>query len=141
MVNRTAQADLPAFALRATARSRRSFVRTPKSGGGRIRLYVALLSMVLALAMAHAPDAARAVHAQGAARRTLFDGARVIVGDGQPAIERAAILVENGTISRVGPRGFEVPPGTERVDLTGKTVIPGIVTLHGHVGYLKDVTF
>lgn len=100
-----------------------------------------VLSIVLALAMTNAPDAPRAVNAQGAIRRTLFDGARVIVGDGQPAIERAAILVENGTISRVGPRGFEVPAGTERVDLTGKTVIPGIVTLHGHVGYLKDVTF
>ncbi|HEX5107888.1 MAG TPA: amidohydrolase family protein [Vicinamibacterales bacterium] len=100
-----------------------------------------ILAVVLALAAANAPDAPSAVDAQGASRRTLFDGARVIVGDGQPAIERAALLVENGTISRVGPRGFEVPPGTERVDLSGKTVIPGIVTLHGHVGYLKDVTF
>src|SRR5262245_19013501 len=100
-----------------------------------------VLSIVLALALAIPPDAPTAINAQGTARRTLFDGARVIAGDGQPAIERAGILVENGIISRVGPRGFEVPPGTERVDLTGKTVMPGIVTLHGHVGYLKDVTF
>ncbi len=71
----------------------------------------------------------------------LFEGARLITGDGR-AIERSAVLVEDGTIVRVGRAGEVTAPGAAaRVDLTGKTVIPGLVTLHGHVGYLKGTTF
>src|SRR5438132_13952123 len=74
--------------------------------------------------------------------RTLFEGARLIAGDGRPPIENAAFLVENDTITRVGRKGeINLPRGATRIDLTGKTVMPGIVNLHGHVGYLKGVTF
>jgi imidazolonepropionase-like amidohydrolase len=73
---------------------------------------------------------------------TLFEGARLIAGDGRAPIENSAILVENGSIARVGRRGeIAQQSGARRVDLTGKTIIPGLVLLHGHVGYLKGVTF
>jgi imidazolonepropionase-like amidohydrolase len=72
---------------------------------------------------------------------TLFEGARLIAGDGRAPIENSAILVENGSILRVGKRGIAVPRYTRRVDLTGKTIIPGLVLAHGHVGYLKGTTF
>ena len=84
---------------------------------------------------------AAAVQTAGSSR-TLFEGARLIAGDGRPPIEDAAFLVENDTITRVGRKGeIDLPRGGARVDLTGKTVMPGIVNLHGHVGYLKGVTF
>jgi imidazolonepropionase-like amidohydrolase len=77
-----------------------------------------------------------------AVRRMLFEGARLIDGTGGPPLERSAILVENGTIVRVGRQGeITAPAATTRVDLTGKTVIPGIVLAHGHVGYLRGTTF
>jgi len=80
--------------------------------------------------------------AQGGTARTLFEGARLITGDGRAPIERSAILVENDTITQVGTQGeIRRPPGAARVDLTGKTVVPGLVLLHGHVGYQKGVTF
>jgi imidazolonepropionase-like amidohydrolase len=80
--------------------------------------------------------------AQQTSSRTLFEGARLIAGDGQTPIESSAILVENETIRRVGRKGdIELPRGAARVDLTGKTVMPGIVSLHGHVGYLNGLTF
>jgi len=66
---------------------------------------------------------------------TLFEGARVITGDGSAPIEDAAFLVENGRFSRVGRRGELQAPGAARVDLTGKTVMPTLVDLHGHFGF------
>ena len=42
---------------------------------------------------------------------------------------------------RVGKRGIALPRNARRVDLTGKTIIPGLVLAHGHVGYLKGTTF
>ena len=72
---------------------------------------------------------------------TLFEGARLIVGDGKPPIENAAFLVENGRFTRVGLKGeIQVPAGTSRVDLTGKTVIPALIDAHSHIGYMKNLT-
>lgn len=74
--------------------------------------------------------------------RFLFEGARLIAGDGRQPLENSAFLVENDTITRVGRKGeLQLPRGATRIDLTGKTVIPGLVNLHGHVGYLNGVTF
>ncbi len=74
--------------------------------------------------------------------RTVFEGARLITGDGRAPIDNSAVLVENDTVTRVARKGeIPLPRGAVRVDLTGKTVMPGIVLLHGHVGYLKGATF
>jgi len=80
--------------------------------------------------------------AQRAPAATLFEGARLIDGTGRPPVEHSAFLVENGTISRVGTTGqIPLPRGGTRIDLTGKTVIPGLVLLHGHVGYVNGTSF
>ena len=69
-------------------------------------------------------------------RPTLFQGARVIVGDGSAPIENAAFLVEGNRITSVGRAGqVQAPAGAARVDLTGKTVMPAFVDLHSHIGY------
>ena len=65
----------------------------------------------------------------------LFEGARLVTGDGS-AIEDSAFLVENQKITRVGKRGaLQSPAGAVHVDLSGKTVMPAMVDLHGHIGY------
>lgn len=67
---------------------------------------------------------------------TVFEGARLITGDGSAPIENSAFLVENNLFTRVGRRGeLQVPTGAARVDLTGKTVMPAMVDLHGHLGF------
>src|SRR3954462_9690608 len=72
---------------------------------------------------------------------TLFEGARLITGDGSAPIEDAAFLVENGRFTQVGRRGqVTAPAGAARVDLAGRTVMPGIVDAHGHPGFLDMVT-
>jgi imidazolonepropionase-like amidohydrolase len=67
---------------------------------------------------------------------TLFEGARVIVGDGATTIENAAFLVQGNRITGIGRSGeVQAPAGATRVDLTGKTVMPALVDLHSHIGY------
>jgi len=74
--------------------------------------------------------------AQGTGSPVLFEGARLILGDASPAIERGAILVEGGRIRAVGVAGsVTAPPGTRRVDLTGRTVMPAMVNVHVHIGH------
>jgi imidazolonepropionase-like amidohydrolase len=71
---------------------------------------------------------------------TVFEGARLIVGDGS-VIENAAFVVENGRVTAVGRNGqVAVPAGAARVDLSGKTVMPAIVDAHGHPGFVDAVT-
>ncbi len=70
---------------------------------------------------------------------TVYEGARLITGDGSPPIENAVIVVADDRFVRAGRRGeVSVPEGAARVDLTGKTVMPALVDLHGHFGF-QDV--
>jgi len=72
------------------------------------------------------------------ARVTMYEGARLITGDGS-AIEDSAFIVTGNTFTGVGRRGqVQVPAGAMRVSLAGKTVMPAKVDLHGHIGYQHD---
>jgi len=72
----------------------------------------------------------------GTSRVTVFEGARLITGDGGAPIENAVFVVESGQFTRVGRRGqIEIPAGAVRVDLSGKTVMPAMIDLHGHFGF------
>jgi imidazolonepropionase-like amidohydrolase len=76
------------------------------------------------------------------AQTTLYEGARLIPGDGRPAIERSAFVVENGAITRVGRQGeVKAPNGATRVDLTGKTVMPTLIDIHTHTGFQRGATY
>jgi imidazolonepropionase-like amidohydrolase len=64
---------------------------------------------------------------------TVFEGARLIRGDGTPPIESAAFIVKNDRFVQVGKKGqFKIPPDAILVDLTGKTVMPAIIDTHTH---------
>lgn len=72
----------------------------------------------------------------------LYDNARLIPGDGNATIERAAMLVEQGTIVRVAPAGsITVPASVRRVDLAGKTIIPALIGTHGHPGFQQGLSY
>ncbi len=69
----------------------------------------------------------------------VFEGARVIVGDGRPPIENASFVVDNGRFAQVGGKdGVRVPAGASRVNLTGKTVMPAIIDTHTHLSQTRD---
>jgi imidazolonepropionase-like amidohydrolase len=66
----------------------------------------------------------------------LYEGARLITGDGGAPIEDAAFVVEKGEFKAVGKRGsVEAPAGAAHIDLKGKTVIPALVDAHAHLGW------
>ena len=67
---------------------------------------------------------------------TLYEGARLIVGDGSAPIENSAFVVDNNRFTAVGRKGqVRAPAGAARVDLTGKTVIPALIDAHTHLGW------
>jgi imidazolonepropionase-like amidohydrolase/Tol biopolymer transport system component len=64
-------------------------------------------------------------------------GARLITmaGGARGVIERGTIVVEGNRIAAIGPSGsVRVPTGATRIDVAGKTIIPGIIDAHAHVG-------
>ena len=66
-------------------------------------------------------------------RATAFLGARVIDGTGADPVEDAVLVVRGGRIEAVGPRSaVPVPEGAAEIDLSGKTVMPGLFNAHGH---------
>jgi imidazolonepropionase-like amidohydrolase len=72
--------------------------------------------------------------------QTLYEGARLITGDGG-VIENSAFVVENNRFRQVGRKGeVTLPAGGTRVDLTGKTVIPTLIDAHSHIGYMRVLT-
>jgi imidazolonepropionase-like amidohydrolase len=100
-----------------------------------MRRTVAIVGLLLSAAC----SGTQPVQAPGATTATLFDGARVIVGDGSAPIENAVLVVDNGRFVQVGRRGeVEVPTGATVVNLTGKTVMPAIVDTHTHMPTTRE---
>ena len=66
----------------------------------------------------------------------VYEGARLIVGDGSAAIENGRFVVQNGLITAIG-RAINAPAGATRVSLAGKTVMPAMINVHVHIGYEK----
>jgi imidazolonepropionase-like amidohydrolase len=65
-----------------------------------------------------------------------YEGARLIVGDAMPTISSGTFVVQGGRITAIGPsERVEVPAGSTRVNLSGKTVMPTLNNVHIHAGY------
>ena len=60
-------------------------------------------------------------------------GAQLIDATGAPPVADSVVVVRDGRIESAGARDTTpVPEGAETVDLSGKTIIPGLVNLHVH---------
>ena len=70
----------------------------------------------------------------GQSRPTAFMNARIIPISG-PVIEQGFLLIQNGKIKSVGDaRTVRLSADVEQIDMTGKTIMPGLVDSHSHVG-------
>ena len=84
--------------------------------------------------------AAWSVTAFGQGSVTVFEGARVIVGDARPPIENASFVVSGGRFTQVGRAAeVKVPAGAMRVNLAGKTVMPTIIDTHNHLSQTREM--
>jgi imidazolonepropionase-like amidohydrolase len=78
-------------------------------------------------------------HAQAPATITVFEGARLIVGDGGAPIENGTLVTEGTRIAQVGRAGdVRAPAGATRVNLAGKTVMPLMIDTHVHLSPTRD---
>ena len=60
-------------------------------------------------------------------------GARIVTMRGDEVIEDGTIVIERNRITAVGPRAsVAVPSGATAIDVSGKTIIPGIIDVHWH---------
>ena len=60
--------------------------------------------------------------------------ARIVTMRGDEVIEKGTILVEDNRIKAVGA-SVSVPPNAKRIDMAGKTIIPGLIDVHSHMSY------
>ncbi len=91
----------------------------------------AAFAVVLALAPVHA------VHAQAV---TAFTGVTLIDGTARAPIANATLLVRDGRVVAAGPSTrVEIPNGAQRVVLTGKVIMPGLINSHGHANSVAEL--
>ena len=64
-------------------------------------------------------------------------GVKVIDGTGAGARTNQTVVIDGDRIAAVGPAGsVNIPPGAEVHDLTGHTVMPGMIGLHNHMFFM-----
>ncbi|MGI9262759.1 MAG: amidohydrolase family protein, partial [Woeseiaceae bacterium] len=62
-----------------------------------------------------------------------FTGARIITMNGDEVIDNGTVLVENNRIAAVG--NVSIPDDAQVFDASGKTIMPGLIDVHAHMGY------
>ena len=60
--------------------------------------------------------------------------ARIITMRGDEVIQRGTILIEDNRIKAVGAR-VDIPRDARRIDMQGRTIMPGLIDVHAHMGY------
>jgi len=63
-------------------------------------------------------------------------GGRIITMNGDEVIENGTVVIDGNRITAVGPAGsVAVPEGARTFDVSGKTLIPGLIDAHAHLSY------
>jgi imidazolonepropionase-like amidohydrolase len=62
-----------------------------------------------------------------------FRGARLLPVNGPP-IDDGVLVIRDGKIVAVGPKGTPIPDGATIRDVAGTVIIPGLVDTHSHIG-------
>jgi len=101
-----------------------------------MRGLLVLLMCACAGAQTMSPTVARYVKVRET--RVMLRHVRVIDGTGAPAVFEQDVLIEDGKIASITPSAshISVSPKVEELELSGRTVFPGIVGMHDHMYYL-----
>jgi len=82
------------------------------------------------------PDASVQPYVRVSAPTVVLRHVRLIDGTGAPVQADRTLVVTDGKIAAVGGPELAAPAGAQVLDLTGRTVMPGIVGLHDHMYYI-----
>jgi len=75
-----------------------------------------------------------------AERMTALKGGRLIDGQGGAPIENALLLIKGERIEAVGgSEAIRIPAGADVIDVTGKTIMPGLLDAHLHFLGIKSM--
>jgi imidazolonepropionase-like amidohydrolase len=93
---------------------------------------LALATLALPPSEAQAPSAGATV---------AFTNARIIDGTGRAPIERGTLVISGGRITAIGPAtSTTIPAGAQRIDASGKTIVPGFINDHAHLNVERGAT-
>src|SRR5947199_9405189 len=96
---------------------------------------VFLVTILCVVATTYAPWPVK-TQTRPSAAAVLYEAARFIPGDGSQPITNGAMLVENGTITKIGPKGsVEVPHGAVRVARGGNVGVAPSIHRQRHIHY------
>lgn len=96
------------------------------------RLWLRLSAGILVLLGVASPIADQAP--MPAARKVALVGGMLLDGYEAPPLHHATVLIEGDRIVKVGPMASTpVPPGYTVIDTSGRTMMPGMIELHGHL--------
>ncbi len=82
------------------------------------------------------PDASVRPYVKVDAPSVVLRHVRVIDGTGAPAQADRTVILQGARIASVGGPDLPIPAGAEVLDMTGRTVLPGLVGLHDHMYYI-----
>ena len=72
--------------------------------------------------------------AQPPPRGLVLENVRVVDGSGGSPIERGRVVIQGDRITDIGPADtVAAPANVERIDLGGRTIVPGLIDLHFHI--------
>ncbi|PYU22430.1 MAG: amidohydrolase [Acidobacteria bacterium] len=91
--------------------------------------------LVMLIVCMACPRAGAQAPVQTNGRSVALKGARLIDGTGRPPIENSVLVIAGSQIVAAGKAGaVSIPKDAVVQDVSGKTIIPAIVNLHGHLG-------
>jgi imidazolonepropionase-like amidohydrolase len=75
------------------------------------------------------------IAAQSASRPIVLKGALLIDGTGRPAVENSVVVITGDKVVAAGKAGaVKIPKDADVRDMSGKTIMPSLINLHGHLG-------
>lgn len=94
----------------------------------------------LALAAATLLGACASSQTDSSGPTTVLRGARVIDGSGSAPIDNAIVVIRGDRVVSVGTAGStSVPSNAQVIDYSGKTIIPGLISTHSHIGVVNGL--
>ncbi|MGI2179295.1 amidohydrolase family protein [Shewanella frigidimarina] len=68
----------------------------------------------------------------------VFVGGKVITMENDQVIDNGIVIVKDNKISQVGDETLVIPEGAQVIDISGKTIMPGLFDAHAHGGQADD---